>query len=172
MARRESVQLPRQNSANSISLQIVSPTKKRKRQIIPDSSDEDHSGSSVKKLSKSQLSKPVTTSFVITNSLFTKIYQGCESLKIEKLDKIIVDVCKYWALKRQSKRGVPLLKRLLVEPWIQKTPSKAADEKAKIENYKVTFFVIYTKGIEIIVKTGQSVIFSISNNQRKGRRKC
>ena len=151
MARRDSVQLSRQDSTNSISIQPSSPIKKRKRQIIPDSSDEDHSGSLVKKLAKSQLSKPVTTSCVITNSLLTKIHRGCESLKIEKLDKFIVDVCKYWALKRESKRGVPLLKRLLVEPWIQKTPSKGIDEKTKIENYKVIILVIYTKGPEICI---------------------
>lgn len=142
IARRESQQLfelTRQNSSNSISLQLISPTRKRKRQLIPDSSDEDQSGSSVKKLSKSQLSKTVSTSFTITNSLFKKIYQGCESLKIDKIEKNIIDICRYWALKRQSKRGVPLLKRLLVEPWTNETPSKSIDENTKIEKYKVTF---------------------------------
>lgn len=107
--------MTRQNSTQSISLQVLSPTKKRKRQIIPDSSDDDHSMSSAKTLSKSQLSKTVQTSFVITGSVFKKILQGCESLKIEKLDKILVDVCKYWSLKRHAKSGVPLLKRLLIE---------------------------------------------------------
>lgn len=121
IARRESQQLfelARQNSTQSISLQALTPTKKRKRQIIPDSSDDDQSMTSGKKFSKIQLAKPVPTSFVITGSVFKKIFEGCESLKIETLDKIILDVCKYWSLKRNAKSGVPLLKRLLIEVCI------------------------------------------------------
>ena len=123
MARRESIilfeenLLSKQESNQTISEQITTPTRKRKRQVILDSSDEDPSGSS-KKLSKSQLSKPITTAFLITNPVFNKILMGCKSLKIEKLQDFVVDVCKYWSLKRHAKRGVPLLKRLLVEVFI------------------------------------------------------
>ena len=141
MARRDSLQMVEMTRQASNTISLQTPIKKRKRQVIPDSSDEDHSGLSDKKLSKSQLSKTVPTSFVITNSLFTKIIKGCESIKIDKLDKIVVDVCKYWALKRQSKRGVPLLKRLLVEPWTKQTKSKEVDENTKIEEYKVTLII-------------------------------
>ncbi len=164
MARRDSqqmVELTRQSSSNTLSVQT--PIRKRKRQVIPDSSDEDHSGLSVKKLSKSQLSKTVPTSFVITKSLFTKILKGCESIKIEKLDKIVVDVCKYWALKRQSKRGVPLLKRLLVEPWTKSTKSKAIDENTKLEEYKVTLEYL-NKEIKITHQKRKKIIFPISYN--------
>lgn len=34
----------------------------------------------------------------------------------KKLDFVLL-VCKYWSLKREARRGAPLLKRLHLEPW-------------------------------------------------------
>ena len=107
--------MSRLDSSQSISIQDASPSRKRKRQMIPDSSDEDLNSSATKKLSKRELSKPVNTPFLIPNFVFTKILKHCEALDVDRIDAFVVDVCKYWALKRNSKRGVPLLKRLILE---------------------------------------------------------
>lgn len=36
---------------------------------------------------------------------------------MRKRNDFVILVCKYWSLKREGRRGAPLLKRLHLEPW-------------------------------------------------------
>ncbi|KAJ3023879.1 nuA3 HAT complex component nto1 [Thoreauomyces humboldtii] len=48
-----------------------------------------------------------------------------------KCKDFVILVCKYWSLKRESRRGAPLLKRLHLEPWTASTSAMKQDEEAR-----------------------------------------
>ncbi|GAN06834.1 conserved hypothetical protein [Mucor ambiguus] len=50
--------------------------------------------------------------------------------KIKKKSNLIASVCRYWSLKRESRRGAPLLKRLHLEPW---TASSSELKQSEVE---------------------------------------
>ncbi|KAF1802536.1 PHD-zinc-finger like domain-containing protein [Mucor lusitanicus] len=50
--------------------------------------------------------------------------------KIKKKSNLIVSICRYWSLKRESRRGAPLLKRLHLEPW---TASSSELKQSEVE---------------------------------------
>ncbi|KAI8345352.1 PHD-zinc-finger like domain-containing protein [Blakeslea trispora] len=50
--------------------------------------------------------------------------------KIKKKVSVITTVCRYWSLKRESRRGAPLLKRLHLEPW---TASASQLKQSEVE---------------------------------------
>ncbi|KAG1452636.1 hypothetical protein G6F46_001262 [Rhizopus delemar] len=49
---------------------------------------------------------------------------------LRKKSSLIKSVCRYWSLKRESKRGAPLLKRLHLEPW---TASASQLKESEVE---------------------------------------
>ncbi|KAI8923392.1 hypothetical protein BC831DRAFT_471340 [Entophlyctis helioformis] len=53
----------------------------------------------------------------------------------KKLD-LIIKIARYWALKRESRRGAALLKRLHLEPWTAATLANKEDEENKIRKYE------------------------------------
>ena len=48
----------------------------------------------------------------------------------KKLDFIYL-ICRYWSLKREARRGAPLLKRLHLEPWTANAGGKIESEEEK-----------------------------------------
>jgi hypothetical protein len=45
------------------------------------------------------------------------VMQYIAKINIRKKLEFVLLVCKYWSLKREARRGAPLLKRLHLEPW-------------------------------------------------------
>lgn len=41
-------------------------------------------------------------------------------------------LCRYWSLKREARRGAPLLKRLHLEPWTANAGAKVQTEEDKL----------------------------------------
>lgn len=54
---------------------------------------------------------------IIPNLVFGKVMDYVANLSLTKKDKFVSAVCRYWSLKREARRGAPLLKRLHLEPW-------------------------------------------------------
>ncbi|KAI8378259.1 PHD-zinc-finger like domain-containing protein, partial [Choanephora cucurbitarum] len=50
--------------------------------------------------------------------------------KIKKKAAMVATVCRYWSLKREARRGAPLLKRLHLEPW---TASASQLKQSEVE---------------------------------------
>ena len=45
------------------------------------------------------------------------VMQYITKINVRKKLEFVLLVCKYWSLKREARRGAPLLKRLHLEPW-------------------------------------------------------
>ncbi|KII86055.1 hypothetical protein PLICRDRAFT_44511 [Plicaturopsis crispa FD-325 SS-3] len=68
-----------------------------------------------------------------------RIMKYIHKMSIRKKIEFLILVCKYWSLKREARRGAPLLKRLHLEPWTASAGSKQQtdEEKAmKLEHMK------------------------------------
>lgn len=46
-----------------------------------------------------------------------RVLQYIAKVSVRKKPELVLQVCKYWSLKREARRGAPLLKRLHLEPW-------------------------------------------------------
>ncbi|KAJ3160640.1 nuA3 HAT complex component nto1 [Geranomyces michiganensis] len=58
-----------------------------------------------------------------------------------KYKDFIILVCKYWSLKRESRRGAPLLKRLHLEPWTASASALKIDEEARAKRNQTAHII-------------------------------
>lgn len=49
--------------------------------------------------------------------IVTRIVAYISKISVRKKSEFVEMVCRYWSLKREARRGAPLLKRLHLEPW-------------------------------------------------------
>lgn len=52
---------------------------------------------------------------LVPNYIFTRLVEYLGKIKLARKPAFVGLVCKYWSLKRESRRGAPLLKRLHLE---------------------------------------------------------
>lgn len=52
--------------------------------------------------------------------------------KVTKRIPTIQMMCRYWSLKREARRGAPLLKRLHLEPWTASAGGKVQTDEEKV----------------------------------------
>ncbi|KAH9275206.1 hypothetical protein BASA83_002434 [Batrachochytrium salamandrivorans] len=80
------------------------------------------------------LLKPVT--MIRTN--MTKQWGKQETnRRHKKKDDIVCTIARYWSLKRESRRGAALLKRLHLEPWTTTASAHKEDEEFKMKKYEL-----------------------------------
>ncbi|KAF8899172.1 PHD-zinc-finger like domain-containing protein [Infundibulicybe gibba] len=64
--------------------------------------------------------------------IVNRILHYINKVMIRKKSEFVLSVCRYWSLKREARRGAPLLKRLHLEPWTASTGGKVQSEAEKI----------------------------------------
>lgn len=67
-------------------------------------------------------------------------------VSINRRQLFVERLCRYWSLKREARRGAPLLKRLHLEPWTATTESRDETEAEKAK--KLEFLVTLRNDLE------------------------
>jgi hypothetical protein len=58
----------------------------------------------------------------------------------KKRPGLLIAICKYWSLKKESVRGAALLKRLHLEPWTANATASKEDDEHRAQKYEVSLF--------------------------------
>jgi hypothetical protein len=75
---------------------------------------------------------PLVPKFIVE-----RILQYIGKISVRKKQDFLHLLCKYWSLKREARRGAPLLKRLHLEPWTASSANKQHSEKEKAMKLEV-----------------------------------
>lgn len=68
-----------------------------------------------------------------------RIVQYIQRIRIRKKQDFVQQMARYWSLKREARRGAPLLKRLHLEPWTASAGAKVLTEEEKLMRLDVCF---------------------------------
>jgi len=80
----------------------------------------------------------VSGKWVIPKSIAEKIIQSlCKKKDPQQKRQFIIEVAKYWSMKRESRGGASLLKRLHIEPWAAYSTSYVGKGKKKLKTLEV-----------------------------------
>ncbi|PWN18131.1 hypothetical protein BCV69DRAFT_253233, partial [Microstroma glucosiphilum] len=85
---------------------------------------------------------PLVPSYVIE-----RVLAYVKKLTLRKKDLFIIQVAKFWSLKREARRGAPLLKRLHLEPWTAATSSTREETEAD-RVQKLQFMLLLREDLE------------------------
>ncbi|KAI0351350.1 hypothetical protein OH77DRAFT_1429898 [Trametes cingulata] len=69
---------------------------------------------------------------LVPRIIVNRILQYISRIPIRHKSDFVQLVCRYWSLKREARRGAPLLKRLHLEPWTALSGSKQQTDEEKV----------------------------------------
>ncbi|KAF9573921.1 nuA3 HAT complex component nto1 [Mortierella alpina] len=78
---------------------------------------------------------PLAPMYIVSRLLPFVSKLGAKTPALRKTSALnfIFTICKYWSLKRESRRGAPLLKRLHLEPWTASASAHRQTEEEKLK---------------------------------------
>jgi hypothetical protein len=84
----------------------------------------------------------------------SRILQYINKIVIRKRGEFVELVCRYWSLKREARRGAPLLKRLHLEPWTASGSCSIETDEEKVAKLEVRYtikdeFFCFMDGIQL-----------------------
>jgi len=68
---------------------------------------------------------------LVPQIIVDRIINYISKINVRKKPEFVQMACKYWSLKREARRGAPLLKRLHLEPWTASNAGKLLSEEEK-----------------------------------------
>ncbi|KZV91336.1 hypothetical protein EXIGLDRAFT_648326 [Exidia glandulosa HHB12029] len=88
-------------------------------------SNRDRKGKAARAHAKSYNLGPPLVPWIIVEHILAYVTR----VRVRKMREFVVLVCKYWSLKREARRGAPLLKRLHLEPWTTSAVDRNSGEE-------------------------------------------
>ncbi|QRW16959.1 enhancer of polycomb-like protein 1 [Rhizoctonia solani] len=70
---------------------------------------------------------------LVPSMIVDRIFDHIHRINFRKKRPFLLAVCKYWSLKREARRGAPLLKRLHLEPWATSTATQLQTDDDKLK---------------------------------------
>jgi hypothetical protein len=74
---------------------------------------------------------------VVPSLILSRILQYINKIVIRKRGEFVELVCRYWSLKREARRGAPLLRRLHLEPWTASAGGRVQTDEEKVAKLDV-----------------------------------
>jgi hypothetical protein len=74
---------------------------------------------------------------VVPSLILSRILQYINKIVIRKRSEFVELVCRYWSLKREARRGAPLLRRLHLEPWTASAGGRVQTDEEKVAKLDV-----------------------------------
>lgn len=71
-----------------------------------------------------------------------RVVEHIARIHVRKKLQLVIQIAKFWSLKREARRGAPLLKRLHLEPW---TANAAKKEQTDVERLKKLRFLLHLR---------------------------
>lgn len=84
---------------------------------------------------------PLVPAFIVN-----RVLEYVGKIQLRKKHALVVLVAKFWSLKREARRGAPLLKRLHLEPWTASTAPQEVSEADRLK--KLQFMLLLREDLE------------------------
>ena len=75
---------------------------------------------------------------LVPKIIVDRIMQYIGKVTLRQKREFVILVCKHWSLKREARRGAPLLKRLHLEPWTASNGGRNQSEEDKVTKLEVS----------------------------------
>ena len=73
--------------------------------------------------------------------IVNRIVSYIAKVTLRKKHEFVYTLCRYWSLKREARRGAPLLKRLHLEPWTTTAGMRIRSNREKMMKLDVSLFL-------------------------------
>ena len=132
------VQIASETLSKAAAPSIPPSDSKSKPITVEKSRDSKKRGISYNEVSIPSSSKRLSVfSPILPNYILRQLMTHPSKLLQKKRSDLLVSIAKFWSLKKESRRGAMLLKRLHLEPWTANASASKEDDEMKAQKYQV-----------------------------------